>query len=61
MGPIKFVAYDQKSQQNKLPTFLVQWINAKQEIIWPQKFATHKPIYPAPHSSEDGGQRSDDR
>jgi branched-chain amino acid transport system substrate-binding protein len=61
MGPIKFVAYDQKSQQNKLPTFLVQWINAKQEIIWPQEFATHKPIYPAPHSSEDGGQRSDDR
>jgi branched-chain amino acid transport system substrate-binding protein len=48
LGPIKFVAYNQKSQQNKLPTFLVQWINAKQEIIWPKEFATHKPVYPAP-------------
>ncbi len=48
LGPVKFVAYDKKSQQNKLPAYLVQWINAKQEIIWPKKFATHKPIYPAP-------------
>jgi branched-chain amino acid transport system substrate-binding protein len=48
LGPIKFVAYDKKSQQNKLPTYLVQRINAKQEIIWPTEFATHKPIYPLP-------------
>jgi branched-chain amino acid transport system substrate-binding protein len=56
LGPVKFVAYNKKSQQNKLPTYLVQWINTKQEIIWPQKFATHKPIYPAHHASEDRGQ-----
>ena len=48
LGPIKFVAYGNKSQQNKLPTYLVQWINAKQEIIWPEEFATHKAVYPAP-------------
>jgi branched-chain amino acid transport system substrate-binding protein len=60
LGPIKFEAYDNKSQQNKLPTYLVQWINAKQEIIWPQKFATHKAIYPAPLSSEVRGQRTDE-
>jgi len=48
LGPIKFVAYDNKSQQNKLPAYLVQWINAKQEIIWPKQFATHKPVYPPP-------------
>jgi branched-chain amino acid transport system substrate-binding protein len=61
LGPVKFVAYDNKSQQNKLPTYLVQWINGKQEIIWPQELATHKPIYPQPHSSEDRSQRSEDR
>ncbi len=48
LGPVEFVAYNKKSQQNKLPTLLVQWINAKQEIIWPKAFATHKPVYPAP-------------
>ncbi len=47
LGPIKFDAYDQKSQQNKLPAYLVQWINGRQEIIWPQKFATHKAVFPA--------------
>jgi branched-chain amino acid transport system substrate-binding protein len=61
LGPIKFVAYDNKSRQNRLPTYLLQWINGKQEIIWPQKFATHKPIYPQPHSSEVRGQKTDDR
>ncbi len=61
LGPVQFVAYNQKSQQNKLPTFLVQWINGKQEIIWPKEFATHRPIYPPPHSSEDRVQKSDDR
>lgn len=52
LGPVKFVAYDNKSQQNKLPTYLVQWINGKQEIIWPKEFATHKPIYPPPMPSD---------
>ena len=48
LGPIKFLAYNQKGQQNRLPTYLVQWVNGKQEIIWPKKFATHKAIYPTP-------------
>ena len=47
LGPVKFEAYKQKSRQNRLPTYLVQWINTKQEIIWPEKFATHKPVFPA--------------
>ena len=47
-GPVKFVSYGKKSRQNKLPTFLVQWINGKLEIIWPQRMATKKAVYPAP-------------
>ena len=48
LGPIRFEAYNQKSQQNRLPTYLVQWINGKQEIIWPAEFATHKPVFTTP-------------
>jgi branched-chain amino acid transport system substrate-binding protein len=48
LGPIKFVSYNNKSQQNNLPAFLVQWLNGKAEIIWPKHLATKKFVYPAP-------------
>jgi branched-chain amino acid transport system substrate-binding protein len=47
-GPVKFVSYGKKTQQNKLPTFLVQWIDGKLETVWPQKVATKGYIYPTP-------------
>jgi branched-chain amino acid transport system substrate-binding protein len=47
-GPVKFVSYDKKTQQNKLPTFLVQWQNGKLETVWPKEVATKAPIYPVP-------------
>ncbi len=48
LGPVKFISYNKKSQQNKLPTFLVQWLNGKAEIVWPKHLATKKYVYPAP-------------
>ena len=48
VGPVKFVSYNNKSQQNKLPAFLVQWLNGQAEIVWPKQLATHKVVYPAP-------------
>ncbi len=47
-GPVKFISYNKKSRQNRLPTYLVQWIDGKAEIIWPQHLATKKAIYPMP-------------
>ena len=47
-GPVKFISYGTKTQQNRLSTFLVQWIDGKLEIIWPQNMATQKYIYPTP-------------
>jgi branched-chain amino acid transport system substrate-binding protein len=47
-GPVKFISYNKKSRQNRLPTYLVQWIDGKAEIVWPQKLATKKYVYPAP-------------
>ena len=48
MGPVKFISYNNKSQQNKLPAFLVQWINGQLQIVWPPQMATKKIVFPAP-------------
>ncbi|MGD8880719.1 MAG: ABC transporter substrate-binding protein [Desulfobacterales bacterium] len=48
LGPAKFISYNKKSRQNRLPTYLVQWIDGKAEIVWPKHLATKKAIYPKP-------------
>ena len=45
-GPVAFVSYDKKTQQNRLPTYLVQWINGRLEIVWPKEVATARYVYP---------------
>jgi branched-chain amino acid transport system substrate-binding protein len=49
LGPVKFSAYHNKSQQNKLPAFLVQWFNGQLHVVWPKHLAAKKVIYPNPH------------
>ncbi|MBW1893126.1 MAG: ABC transporter substrate-binding protein [Deltaproteobacteria bacterium] len=51
-GPVKFISYDKKTQQNKLPTFLVQWLDGKLETVWPKNVSTKKYVYPTPKWSE---------
>jgi len=48
LGPVKFVSYNNKSQQNKLPALVLQWIDGKAEIVWPKHLATEKYVYPLP-------------
>jgi branched-chain amino acid transport system substrate-binding protein len=45
-GPVKFVSYDKFTNQNKLPTYLVQWIDGKLELVWPKEVASKPFIYP---------------
>lgn len=45
-GPVKFVAYEKMTNQNKLPTYLVQWIDGKLQLVWPRETATAAYIYP---------------
>lgn len=45
-GPVKFIAYDKMTNQNKLPTYVVQWIDGKLELVWPKEIATKPYIYP---------------
>ena len=47
-GPVKFVSYGRKTQQNSLPAYLFQWINGKLETVWPREVATEKYVYPLP-------------
>lgn len=45
-GPVKFIAYGKMTNQNKLPTYLVQWIDGNLELVWPKKVSSKPYIYP---------------
>ncbi len=47
-GPVKFVAYGKKTQQNSLATYLVQWQKGVLETVWPKNVATKPYVYPVP-------------
>jgi branched-chain amino acid transport system substrate-binding protein len=44
-GPVRFTSYEKKTQQNSLPTYLVQWQKGVLETVWPQFVATKAYIY----------------
>jgi branched-chain amino acid transport system substrate-binding protein len=48
-GPVKFVSYGKKTQQNKLETYMVQWQKGELEAVWPKSVATKTYVYPTPH------------
>jgi branched-chain amino acid transport system substrate-binding protein len=45
-GRVKFSSYGKKINQNRLPTYLVQWIEGKLECVWPKDLATAQYIFP---------------
>jgi len=47
-GPVKFISYGKKTQQNKLDTYMVQWQKGTLEAVWPKSVATKNYIYPTP-------------
>jgi len=47
-GPVKFVSYGKKTQQNKLDTYMVQWQKGELVAVWPKIVATKKYVYPTP-------------
>ena len=51
-GPVKFVSYDKKTQQNKIPTFMVQWQKGELETVWPKEAAKKKYVFPVPNWRE---------
>ncbi|MFC1580969.1 ABC transporter substrate-binding protein, partial [Thermodesulfobacteriota bacterium] len=48
LGLVRFRSYGKKRNQNRLPTYLAQWIGGRLEIVWPLKAATETYVYPTP-------------
>jgi len=38
-GPVKFTSYGKKIHQNKMDTYVVQWIDGKLKLVWPKNLA----------------------
>jgi branched-chain amino acid transport system substrate-binding protein len=53
-GPVKFTAYDKKTNQNKLSTYVVQWQYSRLKLIWPRNLANADYVYPVDWLSEWG-------
>ena len=47
-GPVRFISYGRKRQQNKVPTLLFQWLKGRLETVWPRNLATAHHVYPLP-------------
>lgn len=48
IGPVKFISYGKKTQQNRLPTYLVQWVNGEMKTVWPPRLAYREYVFPFP-------------
>ena len=47
-GPVEFVSYDGKTNQNRLDTYLGQWIDGRLKLVWPKEVARAEYVYPIP-------------
>jgi branched-chain amino acid transport system substrate-binding protein len=45
-GPVKFTSYDSKIHQNRMKTYVVQWINGNLKLVWPKNLANAEFEYP---------------
>jgi branched-chain amino acid transport system substrate-binding protein len=53
-GPVRFLSYGKKAQQNRLPAPLVQWLLGRPVCVWPREISTARYVYPPPTRREDG-------
>ncbi len=51
-GTVKFISYGKKKLQNKIPTFLGQWLGGTFEAVWPKNLSTVEYVYPIPVRDE---------
>ncbi|MDO9566854.1 MAG: ABC transporter substrate-binding protein [Candidatus Desulfaltia sp.] len=45
-GPVKFTTWENMKNQNKVATYVVQWIDGNLELVWPKEGATKQFVYP---------------
>ncbi|AEG58773.1 ABC transporter substrate-binding protein [Desulforamulus ruminis] len=49
MGPVKFEAWEDYTNQNKPNTYVVQWQKGNLEVIWPDEVKSAPYVYPVPN------------
>ena len=54
LGKVKFVSYGKKTQQNRFPQYLIQWIDGRPRTVWPPQWASYQYIYPFPKWQKPG-------
>lgn len=47
-GPVKFESRDGYQNQNFIDTLALQVLHGKHETIWPERYASAKPVFPIP-------------
>ncbi len=47
-GPVEFVDYDGKTNQNRLSAYVGQWLDGELELVWPKEVARAEYVYPMP-------------
>jgi branched-chain amino acid transport system substrate-binding protein len=47
-GLVKFISYGKKTQQNMLPTLLLQRLQENFRVVWPKNIASKKYVFPVP-------------
>ncbi len=47
-GPVRFVAYDGMTNQNRLTAYVGQWQDGELELVWPPEVARAEYVLPAP-------------
>jgi branched-chain amino acid transport system substrate-binding protein len=40
LGPVRFVSFGKKTNQNRSPVYVVRWTEGRWEIVWPARLAT---------------------
>jgi branched-chain amino acid transport system substrate-binding protein len=53
-GPVKFESYGEKINQNRAPTYVVQWQDGELRLVWPREVAAAPYVYPVDWAAERG-------
>lgn len=47
-GPVKFASFGRYTNQNRLPSFVLQWIGGEPKAVWPSEYASARYVFPVP-------------
>ena len=51
-GPVKFISFGKYTNQNKLPSFVLQWLKGQPQTVWPKEYTSASYVFPVPRWKE---------